>query len=100
MPNEPLPALFIVQRPKAPPVVLPVRFNPTELNFSKAAQIAEIDIPGLDAPIQQFVRGQAEKMTVELFFDTTETGMDAAALSVTTLTDQFYGLIKIQSESH
>src|SRR5215510_8911761 len=98
MPNEPLPALFIVQRPKAPPVVLPVRFNPTELNFSKAAQIAEIDIPGLDAPIQQFVRGQAEKMTVELFFDTTEKGMGVGATSVTTETDRIFELIRIDSE--
>ena len=32
-------------------------------------------IPGLDAPIQQFVRGNAEKLTLELFCDTTEDGI-------------------------
>ena len=36
-----------------------VQFNPTEFSLDKAAQIAEIAIPGLDAPLLQFVRGQA-----------------------------------------
>ena len=80
--------------------VIEVQFNPTELAFSKAIQLAEIGIPGLDAPIQQFVRGQAEKLTLELFFDTTDTGMDAGARSVTKLTDQIYSLVKIHGESH
>lgn len=100
MPNEPSNALFRVQRTKGRTEDIPVRFNPTELNFSKSAQIAEIGIPGIDAPILQFIRGQAEKLTLELFFDTTDDGMDAAATSVTTLTDPFYGLVKMQSRSH
>jgi len=100
MPNEPIPALFIVHRPGGVQEPIPVLFNPTELNFSKSAQIAEIGIPGIDAPILQFIRGQAEKLSVELFFDTTDTGMDASAVSVTTLTDRFYGLVKMESESH
>ena len=77
-----------------------MQFNPTEMTFTKSAQLAEIGIPGIDAPIQQFVRGQAEKLTLELFFDTTDSGMDAGATSVTTLTDQFYSLVKINSETH
>ncbi|HYH66663.1 MAG TPA: LysM peptidoglycan-binding domain-containing protein [Urbifossiella sp.] len=77
-----------------------VQFNPTELAFTKAAQFAEIAIPGLDAPVQQFVRGQAEKLTVELFFDTTDGGAGAAATSVTTLTDRFYQLVKIDARTH
>jgi len=77
-----------------------VQFNPTEMTFSKGAQIAEIPIPGIDTPIQQFIRGQSEKLTLELFFDTTDSGMGAGATSVTTLTDQFYSLLKIQDETH
>jgi nucleoid-associated protein YgaU len=100
MPNEPIPATFKVQRPDGSTDELPVRFNPTELSFTKAAQFAEIAIPGIDAPIQQFVRGQAEKLTIELFFDTTDNGMDASARSVTELTDKFYALIKIQGKTH
>jgi LysM repeat protein len=76
------------------------QFNPTELQFAKAAQIAEIAIPGLDSPLIQFVRLQDEKITLELFFDTTDTGMDENAKSVTLLTDPFYELLKIDSDAH
>lgn len=76
------------------------QFNPTELQFQKSAQIAEIAIPGLDSPLLQFVRLQNEKITLEFFFDTTDTGMDDAAKSVTLLTDPFYELLKIDSDAH
>ncbi|MBZ0120150.1 MAG: LysM peptidoglycan-binding domain-containing protein [Sandaracinaceae bacterium] len=69
--------------------------NPTELTFEKNARFAEIPIPGLDAPILQFVRGNTESVTVELFFDTTETGQ-----AVTYQTDQVYGLVKIDPVTH
>jgi nucleoid-associated protein YgaU len=99
MPNELQKAHFVVELPGGPETI-PVQFNPTEMTFAKGAQIAEIGIPGLDAPIQQFVRGQAEKLTLDLFFDTTESGMDGSATSVTTLTDKFYSTVKINFETH
>jgi nucleoid-associated protein YgaU len=80
--------------------MIEVQYNPTELSWDKSAQIAEISIPGLDAPLQQFVRGQAEKLTLELFFDTTDHGMGKGAVSVTTLTDRIYQLIKIEPTRH
>lgn len=79
---------------------IPVSFNPTEYTLNKAAQIAEVGIPGLDSPILQFVRGQAESLSLDLFFDTTESGMDDSAISVTTLTDAFYQLVKIDGQTH
>jgi nucleoid-associated protein YgaU len=79
---------------------LSVNFNPTEYTLNKGAQIAEIAIPGLDSPILQFVRGQTETLSVDLFFDSTESGMDDSAVSVTTLTDQFYQLVKINGTTH
>ena len=80
---------------------IPLQYNPTELSWDKGVQIAEIAIPGLDAPIQQFVRGQAEKLSLELFFDTTdEGGMGANAVSVIKHTDRIYQLLKIEPESH
>jgi Contractile injection system tube protein/LysM domain len=79
---------------------IPVQFNPTEFSFDKSAQLAEIAIPGLDAPLLQFVRGQTEKLTMDLFFDTTEQGMGPGATSVTTLTDLVYGLVKIEPDGH
>ncbi len=80
---------------------IPLQYNPTELSWDKGVQIAEISIPGLDAPLQQFVRGQAEKLSLELFFDTTdEGGMGANAVSVIKHTDRIYQLLKIEPESH
>jgi hypothetical protein len=77
-----------------------VQFNPTEFTLDKSVQLADINVPGLDAPLVQFIRGQGEKLTMDLFFDTTERGMGAGATSVTTLTDQIYGLAKIEPGGH
>jgi hypothetical protein len=77
-----------------------VQFNPTELSFDKSVQFAEIAIPGLDSPLLQFVRGQNEKLSLDLFFDTTEEGTGPGATSVTTLTDQVYSLLKVNPNTH
>src|SRR5829696_7499399 len=78
------------------PPLIPVQFNPTEYTLEKGAQIAEIAIPGIDSPILQFIRGQNERLTLDLFFDTTEFGMDEAAVDVRLRTNAFYQLVKIQ----
>ena len=78
-----------------------VQFNPAEYTLAKGAQIAEIAIPGIDSPVLQFVRGQNEKLTFELFFDTTQSGMgEDQAQDVRELTNPFYQLVKIQSNTH
>jgi nucleoid-associated protein YgaU len=77
-----------------------VQFNPTDYTRAKGAQIAEINIPGIDSPILQFVRGQNEKLTLDLFFDTTGLGMTDPAVDVQTLTAPFYQLVKIQPATH
>lgn len=77
-----------------------VQYNPNSLSFEKPVHTADISIPGLDSPIKQFVRGGTETASVELFFDTTETGTGAGATSVTTLTDAFYALVKIDPQTH
>ncbi|MEO5851915.1 MAG: hypothetical protein ABIQ15_05330 [Nocardioides sp.] len=82
------------------PRYLPVLFNPTEYTLTKGAQIAEIAIPGLDSPILQFVRGQTQTLKLDLFFDTTETGMDEGADDVRTLTNPFFELVRIQPRTH
>jgi nucleoid-associated protein YgaU len=80
--------------------VLDVQFNPTELGSTKAAQLAEIAIPGLDSPLLQFVRGQTEQVNLELFFDSTELGTGAVAVPVTTQTNRFYALVKMSGSEH
>jgi hypothetical protein len=80
---------------------LEVQFNPTEYTLNKALQIAEIPIPGLDMPILQFVRGQTETLSLELFFDVTEAGTgENNFVGVTSKTDAFYDLIKIDPHTH
>ncbi len=79
---------------------IPVQFNPTDLSFSKNAQLAEIAIPGLDSPVLQFIRGGAETLSLELFFDTTDDGMGSFATSVTDRTDEFYALVKQDPDTH
>jgi Contractile injection system tube protein/LysM domain len=54
----------------------------------------------LDSPVLQFVRGQTETLSLDLFFDTTESGMDDNAQPVTAQTDRFYQLIKIDGATH
>jgi Contractile injection system tube protein len=75
-------------------------YNPTEYTLSKNAHFAEHPIPGLDSPILQFVRGEAETVSLDLFFDTSDDGMGANATSVTTRTDKFYRLGKMNGTSH
>lgn len=79
---------------------LTVQYNPSELTFAKGAQLVEIPIPGLDSPLIQFVRGTTETLTVELFFDSTDDGQGVGAKPVTTQTDKFYDLVKIDPTTH
>jgi len=83
------------------PAVIPVQFNPPEYTISKGAQIAEIAIPGIDAPILQFVRGQTRTLALELFFDTTRIGSsDLKVLDVRIMTDLVAELARIQPKTH
>lgn len=80
---------------------IPVDYNPTEFQLAKSVQLAEVAIPGLDSPILQFVRGQTETLSLELFFDTTESGTAGRGVKpVTAKTDQFYQLVKINKHLH
>jgi len=80
--------------------MIDLQYNPTEIVLEKNVHIAEIAIPGLTAPLQQFVRGEAETVRLELFFDTSDQGMGLSAVSVTTLTDQIYALSRIVPDQH
>jgi len=98
--QQPVKAELIVNWGKGAPERIPVQFNPTELSFSKSAHYAEIQIPGLDAPLVQFVRGEAETISVDLFFDNTEDGMGPKAKSVVEKTDRMYQLVKVLPHKH
>lgn len=79
---------------------IPVQFNPSEFTISRSVKMADITIPGLDVPLLQFVRGESESMTLDLFYDTTEDGMGTNATSVTEWCDRIYELTKIEPKGH
>lgn len=85
---------------KAADEAVECQLNPTEYTLTKEAQFAEIPIPGLDLPLLQFVRGQAERLTVDLFFDSTDDGMGDSARPVTEQTDKVHDLAKIDPTTH
>jgi len=100
----PVPAIIEVDRQdRGPnlPAVIKVQFNPPEYTIAKAAQIAEIAIPGIDAPVLQFVRGQTQTLALELFFDTTRAGStETRVADVRLMTDVVAQLGRIQPKTH
>jgi len=100
----PVPAIIEVDaKDRGPnlPAVVPVQFNPPEYTIGKAAQIAEIAIPGIDSPILQFVRGQTRTLALELFFDTTRIGSSVTkVLDVRLMTNLIAELGRIQPKTH
>ncbi len=82
------------------PGVIPIQFNPTEVSLTKRAEFAEISFPGLDAPLLQYVKGGAETLALELFCDTTKSGMGADAEDVRAFTEPLHQLVKVQPETH
>lgn len=79
---------------------IPAQYNPEKYSVTKGVQFAEIGIPGLDSPVIQFIRGQNEKVTLELFFDTTEHGMVENVQDVRTDTVKIYNLMKVSTVTH
>jgi LysM repeat protein len=87
-------ALLVVREPK-PPLAVPVMFNPPEYQLSRTNQFAEVGIPGLGSSLLQFVRGSAQTLTMQLFFDTTDTGVDVRAH-----TELVVGLTGLRTQTH
>jgi hypothetical protein len=50
-----------------------VQFNPTEYGIDRGASYAELQVPGLRTPLLQFVRGESQTLSLELFLDGTDT---------------------------
>lgn len=51
---------------------LEVLFNPTEYSIDRESTFAEVAVPGLESPVIQYVRGNGDRMTFELFLDVTD----------------------------
>jgi Contractile injection system tube protein/LysM domain len=72
-----------------------VLFNPTQYAVAKSNTIAEAAIPGLGAPILQYVHGNVRTLTMDLFLDTYEEGRD-----VSPDTKNIYNLLEIEPTTH
>jgi Contractile injection system tube protein/LysM domain len=72
-----------------------VLFNPNSYTVDKSNQIAEAAIPGLQAPILQYVHGNTRSLNMELFFDTYEEQTD-----VRDYTAKIYDLLEIDADTH
>ncbi|HEU4870843.1 MAG TPA: hypothetical protein VFT08_08340 [Pyrinomonadaceae bacterium] len=49
--------------------VISVLFNPTEYNFERSNSYKGTPVPGLGAPLLQFVNGETDSLTMDLFLD-------------------------------
>jgi hypothetical protein len=72
-----------------------VLFNPSEYSIDRENKYAYHIMPGLSAPITQFISGDASILSMELFFDTYEAQTD-----VRDHTKLIYALLDVDSDSH
>ena len=83
-----------------------VQFNPEEYTQSREINYAQAAIPGLSAPILQFVNGNMQTLEMELFLDSYEehkvgtTAVNAAQSDVRLLTSKVADLMAIQPSTH
>lgn len=56
-----------------------VQFNPEEYSLDRETTFAQLAVPGLSAPVVQFVAGNAQTIQLDLLADTTEAGPAGAA---------------------
>jgi nucleoid-associated protein YgaU len=49
--------------------VISVLFNPTEYSFERTNSYKATPVPGLTSPLLQFVNGEADQLSMELFMD-------------------------------
>jgi nucleoid-associated protein YgaU len=86
---------LIINRDAVVPIPIPVMFNPPEYQLKKTNQYAEVGIPGLGSSLLQFVKGSNQTLTMDLFFDSTDSGAD-----VRLFTEKVVKLMAVQAETH
>ena len=85
---------------------IPVMFNPEEYTLNRENNFAQIAVPGLSAPIIQFVHGNQQTLEMELFLDTYEAHkagnrtLNAAGDDVRKLARKVTDLMNIDPTTH
>jgi contractile injection system tube protein len=87
-------------------VATSVMFNPSDYTLTREINYAPGAVPGLSAPLLQFVNGSVPTLEMELFLDTYETNvqngrtLNHAGDDVRKLTGQVTGLMDIDPTTH
>src|ERR1700730_3291007 len=86
--------------------VVPVMFNPEEYTTNRDINYAQTAVPGLSAPIIQFVNGNMQTLDMELFLDTYESHKEGSRVlnqagdDVRKLTTKITDLMNIDATIH
>jgi nucleoid-associated protein YgaU len=72
-------------------------FNPGEFTIETRNQFQRTAIPGMPTPLTQFVSGETQTISLELFFDTYE---ETPKTDVRDFTGKIINLLKINKEIH
>jgi hypothetical protein len=75
--------------------VVEVMYNPKEYTIDSSTQFQRSAMPGLQTPVTQFVSGQTQTLSLDLFFDTYEAKTD-----VRIHTAKVTNLLKINRDIH
>jgi hypothetical protein len=75
--------------------VITVLFNPKEYVIEKKTPWTEMQVFGMDSPPVQFTMGERKRLTMELFFDTSEEKTD-----VREYTNKMEGLMLVNAQEH
>lgn len=74
-----------------------VLFNPHEYSLEISNNFSSSSPPGLNNPVLQFVNGNSDSLTMELYFDT---WTDGGRKDVTLLTGKIVNLLRIDGKTH
>lgn len=77
-----------------------VLYNPAEYTIEKSNQFQSVVMPGMALPVTQFVSGNADTLTMELFFDTYTREKEVAKTDVRVFTSKISKLLDVDSELH
>ncbi|QBX35170.1 LysM domain-containing protein [Paracoccus liaowanqingii] len=89
-------AILKIVVPEVDEPEIPLKFNPTSYQLQKANTFSEIEIPGLETPPIQYIRGGNETLRFDALFDTSDSQKNVREEYV----DKVANLMRINSELH
>ncbi|SFR65148.1 CIS tube protein [Halogeometricum limi] len=88
--------IFVLDERGNPEYPIPVFFNPTEYNVDTSTNYSEQALLGMDSPLVQFVSGETETLSMQLFVDSYELGTDVRIV----YTNHIDRLLKVDGKRH